>query len=113
MGSGEGVAHISNNKNSTEWIPLTDTLLPYQLHNIDLDKVIDCVSKKAQSSRNYKKTDELLLLIRNPHDRWEPPNNVEKQRISASKGENINSVWLFNWKMNTLPVQPDIIRIDY
>lgn len=106
------IPHISIDKNKSEWILLTDAPLPYQSQTVNPERVVERVSEKAQLSKNYNRTDELLLLIRNPYARWEASNDI-KQKIAAVKGENISSVWLTNWKMSTLPVQPYIIRIDY
>ena len=47
---------------------------------------------KAKLTENYKKTDERILLIRNPHARWEPDKDM-KNKIVSVKGKNITS-WI-------------------
>ena len=37
---------------------------------------------------------------------------TKAEKIAAEKGEHIDSVWLINWKMDTLTNLRDIIRID-
>lgn len=105
------ISEITLNEDMDEWLPLPDAPLPYQSLTVNEEDVIQTVRKKAILSKGYRKTDELHLLIRNPHAKWEPDENV-KQKIAIAKGERIHSVWLTNWKMDTLPVQPYIIQID-
>ena len=105
------ISEIFINKNSREWKPLTDAPLRYQSQVVDENELIERVSKKAKLSEGYENTDELILLIRNPHKEWEPSNRI-MTKISAVKGKYINSVWVVNWKMDTLPCRPNIIRID-
>ncbi len=105
------ISEIFIDEHKSEWQPLTDAPLCYQSRTVDVEQLIECVSKKAILSETYENTDELILLIRNPHKKWEPINKT-KQEIAAVKGKHIDSVWIINWKMDTLPCLPDIIRID-
>lgn len=105
------ISEIFLDEHKGEWQPLTDAPLRYQSQDVKLEQLIECVSKKAILSEKYEKTDELILLIRNPHKKWKPINKI-KQEIAAVKGKHIYSVWITNWKMDTLPCLPDIIRID-
>lgn len=106
------ISEISIDKNKRKWIPLTDAPLSYQFQTVNPEKVLNIVFKKAQLSQSYSKTDELLLLIRNPNSRWMPSNDI-KQKIIDAKGKNITSIWLTNWEIDTFPVQPYIIQIDH
>lgn len=94
-----------------EWTAVTDYALPYQSQTATNEDVINTVTNKARLSRNYSETDELILLIRNPHSAWQPSPEI-KQQIASAKGKYIHSVWMINWKMDTLPVDPHSIRID-
>lgn len=105
------ISEITLNEDMDEWLPLSDAPLPYQSLTVNEEDVIQTVRKKATLSEGYRKTDELHLLIRNPHAKWEPDKNVKK-KIAIAKGDRIRSVWLTNWKMDTWPVKPYIIRID-
>ena len=105
------ISEIFIDEHKSQWQPLTDAPLRYQSQIVDLEQLIKCVSKKAILSERYENTDELILLIRNPHKKWEPSNKI-KQEIATVKGKHIDSVWITNWKMDTLPCLPDIIRID-
>ena len=109
--NGFKISEIFIDENKCEWQPLTDAPLRYQSQTVDPEQLIELVSKKAILSESYENTDELILLIRNPHKKWEPSNTI-KQVIAAVKGNHIDSVWVINWKMDTLPCLPDIIRID-
>jgi hypothetical protein len=105
------ISEITLDEDRDEWLPLCDAPLPYQSFTVNEEDVIQRVRKKADQSKGYRKTDELHLLIRNPHAKWEPDENI-KQKITIAKGERIHSVWLTNWKMATLPIQSYIIQID-
>lgn len=105
------ISEIFIDENRSEWKPLTDAPLSYQSQVVDSKELIERVSKKAMLSESYENTDELILLIRNPHKKWEPSNIIMKE-IAAVKGKHIDSVWITNWKMDTLPCLPNIIRID-
>jgi hypothetical protein len=109
--NGFKISEIFIDENKCEWQPLTDAPLRHQSQTVDPEQLIELVSKKAILSESYENTDELILLIRNPHKKWEPSNTI-KQVIAAVKGNHIDSVWVINWKMDTLPCLPDIIRID-
>jgi hypothetical protein len=105
------ITEVFINEHESKWEPLTDAPLPYQSQSVDQELLIKCVAKKAKLSESYDKTDELILLIRNPHKKWKPNNTIISQ-IHSAKGKHIDSVWIINWKMDTMPCLPDIIRID-
>lgn len=105
------ISEITLDEDMDEWLPLSDARLPYQSLTVNEKDVIQTVRKKATLSEGYRKSDELLLLIRNPHAKWEPDENI-KRKVAIAKGEYIHSVWLANWKMDTLPVKPHFVQID-
>lgn len=105
------ISEISVDDTKEKWTSVSDAPLGYQSQTLSDEDLIERVRRKSLLLDEYEKVDDLILVIRNPHAKW-TPNKDLKKRIASAKDNRIQSVWVINWKMNRLPVQPDIIRID-